>query len=302
MNFSPTDIAYFLAVVEQGHVGRAAQTMGVSQPAVSKAIRRLESSVGVTLFERGAHGVRPTTDGRLFLESARRFDSVHAQMVRSAEELRAHNAGLLRIGLTNPNGDSDPILVLAEMVRRRPGMRLVLTIGKSDRLNAAVECGELDAAIVPSYPGISFSCSQTVVHTDKVQVAARAGHPLFGSKDIDLRDLGEHFWAMPSRDSASRTLLERLFKQAGVATPRVAVEAEYMSEAVMGILSHTDLLAMVPASVLRGWFGRVNPLPLRALEVQRMLVLLTRPDVEWTPLLTNFRDLTLARRATDQRT
>jgi DNA-binding transcriptional LysR family regulator len=75
MLFSPADIAYFLEVVNHGHIGRAAKACCVTQPAISKAVHRLEKSVGVALLERGAHGVRLTAEGQLFLESARKFDA-----------------------------------------------------------------------------------------------------------------------------------------------------------------------------------------------------------------------------------
>lgn len=297
MSFSPNDIAYFLEVARHAHVGRAAQSAGVTQPAVSKAIRRLEDAVGVPLFERGAHGARLTSDGQLFLESARRFDAQHAEMVRSAAELRAQHAGLLRVGVTNSAGDSPVVQVLSEMVRRRPGLRLAMVIGRSDSLNEAVDKGELDVAVVPSYPGISFSCSQIELSEDTVRVAVRTGHPLARRAALALGDLAEFGWVMPSRQSAARRLATQIFERAGAAAPRVTLEADYTSEAVMGLLAGTDLLGLVPASVLRGWLGRVNALPLPMLEMRRTLVLLTRPQANWSPLMTAFRDLLLLHRA-----
>lgn len=294
MNFSPNDIAYFLDVVRHGHMGRAAQSSGVTQPAISKAIHRLEKSVGVDLFERGAHGARLTTDGQLFLESARKFDSQHAELMRSAAELRAQQAGLLRVGLTSPASDSPVVQVLVEMVQRRPGLRLMLVLGKSDALNDAVEKGELDVAVVPSYPGISFSCSQIEVGEDKMRVAARVGHPLSKSSALTLEDLTDYSWVLPSRQSASRRLICQLFQRSGAPEPRVTLEADYISEAVMGLVSGTDLLVPVPSSVLRDWFGRVNALALPMLEARRTLVLLTRAQASWTPLMTTFRDLLLS--------
>lgn len=296
MSFSPTDVSYFLQVVQQGHVGRAAASAGVTQPAISKAIRRLEAAIGVTLFERGAHGARLTSDGHLFLDSARRFDAQHVELMRSAAELRAQHAGLLRVGLTNPASDSVPVQALSEMVRRRPGLRMVLSIGKSDALNDAVEKGELDLAVVPTYPGFSFSCSQVEIGEDRARVAARADHPLARLPTLGLESLVDQAWALSSRSSASRRLLAQVFERAGLPPPRVAVEAEYTSDAIMGLLAGTDMLGLVPSSVLRGWTGRVNALPLPMLEVRRSLVLLTRPQATWSPLMTALRDLLLSYR------
>jgi DNA-binding transcriptional LysR family regulator len=62
----------------------------------------------------------------------------------------------------------------------------------------------------------------------------------------------------------------------------------------MGLIASTDLVGLVPTSVLRAWRGRVEALPLPMLELRRTLVLLTRPQATWSPLMTAFRDLLLA--------
>lgn len=291
MSFSPTDIGYFLEVARLGHVGRAAASVGVTQPAVSKAIRRLEQAVGVALFERGAHGVLLTGDGHLFVEVARRFDAQHAQMQRAASDLRAQRGGLLRVGLTQPTGDSAVVRVLSEMVRRRPGLRLTLTVGKSDALSDAVQRGELDVAVTPAYPGLAFGCEQMELGEDRVRVAARVGHPLAGREGLALHDLADFSWVMPSRGSASRRLVTQMFEQAGLPAPRVTMEADYMSDAVLGLIAGTELLVVAPASVLHLWFGRVNALPLPELDLRRTVVLLSRTGATWSPLMLAFRDL-----------
>ena len=74
------------------------------------------------------------------------------------------------------------------------------------------------------------------------------------------------------------------------------VEAEYTSAAVLGILAGTDLLAAVPVSVLQEWTGKVRALPMPMLEFPRTLVMLTRPEARWSPLMEAFRDALLAAR------
>jgi DNA-binding transcriptional LysR family regulator len=249
----------------------------------------------VALFERGAHGARLTSDGQLFLESARSFDAQHAAILRSAADLRAHHAGMLRIGLTNPASDSPVVQVLAEMVRQRPGMRLILTIGKSDTLNDAVEKGELDMAVTPSFPGSLFSCDRIELSEDWMRVAARAQHPLFGLSKLSLHDVDDYAWLLPSRQSNTRRLLTNILEQAGCSAPRVVVEADFRSDAAMGLLESTDLLTVVPASVLRNWPGRIEALPLPMLEIRRTLVLLTRAGATWSHLMVDFKDLLIAR-------
>jgi DNA-binding transcriptional LysR family regulator len=99
---------------------------------------------------------------------------------------------------------------------------------------------------------------------------------------------------MPSRHFASRRLITQILEQAGLGTPRVAMEAEYMSAAVAGVLEGTDLIAAVPASQLAAASGRLRALPLPSLEIRRTMMLLTRANLHWTPLMVEFRDLLVA--------
>src|SRR5579872_19183 len=68
---SLSQIEYFVAVSETGHVGRAAEALRIAQPAVSRQIRSLEDELGAQLFERTPRGMQLSTQGRIFLEHAR---------------------------------------------------------------------------------------------------------------------------------------------------------------------------------------------------------------------------------------
>jgi len=296
MDFSHGDIAAFIEIVRSGSVTRAAQNIGLTQPSVSKALRRLEDAVGLPLIERGMRGARLTTEGQLFLESAKRFESRHFELVRMASELRSRHSGLLRVGVTSPAGDSILVQSISELIRRRPGMRLQLRIGKSDELNAAVEDGFLDLAVVPSYPEQSWSCAQLALSVEDVHIAVRSNHPLVKLSAATLQDLAPYGWVMPSAQSAGAQFLHHVFERHGVSAPKMVLETEYVSEAVMGTIAQTDLLAMVPSAMLRSWTGTIVPLAIPQIRIQRAQVLLSRPQATWSPLMCAMRDMLLMHR------
>ena len=291
MSLSPTDIAYFLEVARQGHLGRAAQACGVTQPTITKALHRLEGVTGAPLFERGAQGARLTSEGQLFLEAARRLLAQHLDAQRTAAEIRARHAGLLRLGVTNPGAETAPVWAMSEMVRQRPGLRLRLVVGKSDALHAAVEAGDLDLAVVPSYPGLPFTAACHVIGEDQMQVGVRARHPLLALPEPGLAHLAEYGWVMPSEGSAARRLVADVFARAGLPTPSVILETDYVSEAVLGVVGATDLLVLVSAGALRATGGRIVPLYVPELRFQRGICLLSRRQATWSPLMVAFRDL-----------
>lgn len=87
---SLSQIRYFVAVAEEGHVSRAAKKLNISQPPLSRHIRTLEEELGTELFERTARGMRVLPAGEAFLKHARQ---ILASVDRAVAELRDSNFG-----------------------------------------------------------------------------------------------------------------------------------------------------------------------------------------------------------------
>src|SRR5512136_222803 len=144
------DIRAFQQVAAIGRLrsfGRAAEALGISQPALSKSIRLLEKSLGVSLFERSRRGVSATTYGELLLAASgpmlRNVDDVLAE-IRRAQGLEA---GSIRIGA----GPFALELSVAEaafrVARRHPGLQLRVVQGGWEALTRDVTSGALDVAV-----------------------------------------------------------------------------------------------------------------------------------------------------------
>src|ERR1700734_574198 len=93
-------LRYFVAIGEAQHYGRAARSLRVAQPALSRQIQDLEQEVGFKLFERLRRGVKLSAAGQLFLADARRIlQEVNEAAVRAARVARGQS-GTLRVGFT----------------------------------------------------------------------------------------------------------------------------------------------------------------------------------------------------------
>ena len=137
----------FLAVADHGGVGRAAIALGLTQPAVSRALRRLEVELGAALFERHSTGVRLTEYGRVLEPRAR---TIEAETQRAAEEIRTMqglSSGTLKVGAVASVMTHLLPRALSGLLDRHPGLEVRIVEGVDDRLAEALRASEIDVAI-----------------------------------------------------------------------------------------------------------------------------------------------------------
>jgi len=142
------EMRYFMAVAERLHFGRAAESLHISQPPLSRAIRALEERLGVALFTRSRRRVELTGDGSRFLEESRRLI---AQLERSVAELRgiaAGEQGRLRIGFVSLADYGILPGLLRGFKTARPGVRLALREMLSPEQAAALGARELEFGLL----------------------------------------------------------------------------------------------------------------------------------------------------------
>lgn len=289
MAFDLRDVAYYLRVAQLGHVGRSAESLGLTQPAVTKAIARLERELGLRLFERTAHGVVPTAAGDAFRVRAERIHAEYEDAMTMAGDLRAGLAGRLRVGASGVAADTYVTPALAQLLDRRPRMRVELTIRLSTELLAALRAGALDVAVAPD-PGVSEPDLVPVpVGADEMVVVAAQRHPLFRRARPTLADLAHERWILPREPLALRRRFADVFARAGLPGPEAAVEVDVGSPQALALAASTHLLtlAAVPRRP-RGWGVAVRPIEIPELAVTRRFCAFVRRDGHRSPLLEGF--------------
>lgn len=145
---SPQEITYFLECARAGNLSRAAERIGLSQPALSMALKRLEQSAGAELFHRSKKGIRLTKAGELFLTEAQalleQWNRVSAALGRSEEEL----SGAYTIGCHSSVALYSLPQTLPRLLSDFPKLKLHLHHDLSRKITEKVIRGELDLGIV----------------------------------------------------------------------------------------------------------------------------------------------------------
>src|SRR5262245_44741377 len=103
MRMDLRDIEYFAVIAEQKHLGRAAEMLGLGQPALSISLRRLESAANSKLVERTPKGVELTEVGRALLAHVARLRLAREDLARELADLARGRSGTLRIGASPSN-------------------------------------------------------------------------------------------------------------------------------------------------------------------------------------------------------
>lgn len=297
------DLRYFVAVAEEGHVGRAAQRLGVSQPALTKGVQRLEQAMAIALFERGPKGMTLTTLGATFFERARHLCVGLDKAAQEVKDLRLGAIGTLRVGTSPIFADGLVAETYAVLLGQRPGARLQLAIGLNDTLLASLRLGDLDLSINALDDTEPEDVVQVPLFEDQLCVVLRDNHPLLGRTHLRLQDLADAGWVLPGPEVLARRRLEARLAERGMAPPRVVMGMSNSITLVPSILRNSDLLGVMSRFSLATGAGQgLAALPLADATWPRRIGVVTRRGASLSPLVTRFIELLQERAAQLRRT
>ncbi|ALD92757.1 LysR family transcriptional regulator [Cupriavidus gilardii CR3] len=141
-------LRYFLAVIDHGSVSRAADWLGIAQPALSTALARMETDLGVRLFERSRRGAQPTPAALAILDDVRTSVERIDAAARRAQEIGRGSAGQLTIGLVSSALFDTLPRALRELRRRAPGVRVILREMSNAEQAEALRTGAIDIGLM----------------------------------------------------------------------------------------------------------------------------------------------------------
>ena len=198
-------LRYFAAVAAEGNLTRAAERLFVSQPALTKQIRQLESRLGVQLFIRSRAGMMLTAAGQALAEKVPAVLAGLGQALREAKAADRHAARALRVGFLAGAANEATQQIIAEFTHLRPGWRVEMRAAPWTDPTAGLANGDADAALLRlPFPG-QDTYRVEVLFSETRWVALPASHPLAARDLIRFRDLwDEPFVAAPAETGAWR--------------------------------------------------------------------------------------------------
>jgi len=292
-------LRHLVALAETGSYSEAAARTGVTQPAVSLAVKKTENDLGVRLFTRSGNRYVPTETGRVFLEHASELLDAETKLLSSIERARGGASGKLRVPTSNIPGEYVLPLILGDFRKAHPEIEPVLEVMDSSRVVESVLAGGFELGFVGS-SSLSEDLEAVRFCPDTLVVICPASHPLADVRSLEPEQLSEELFVLREEGSATRDLMETALRRAGLDSEHLQVEMELGStSAVISAVESGAGISLVSIWAARGPLseGRVGSIDIPALQARRQFSLISRKGRESSEEADALRRFVLGRRA-----
>ncbi len=226
----------FHAVAKQSSFTKAAETLFMTQPAVTFQIKQLEEHFNTRLFDRGHGKISLTPAGEVVLDYAERILSLSAELDTRISELTGEVQGLLLIGASMTIAEFMLPRVLGEFKVAYPGVKARLTVANSETIEHGVAAHSLDIGLIEA-PSHLPSLSTEECCEDELQVVCSPAHPLAKLKSVTPKHLMQHAYVSREPGSGTREVTDSYFRNAGLAPEEVNTVMELGSpDAIKGVV------------------------------------------------------------------
>ncbi|HMG18236.1 MAG TPA: LysR family transcriptional regulator [Gemmatimonadales bacterium] len=283
----------FLAVLDQGGVGRAAKACNISQPAVSEHLRGLGAHFGVQLLERRGRSVRPTPAARLLEPYARQAVGLLRGAERAAADLQGLRSGSLTVGASTTPGTYLLPAALGRFHAAYPGLALSLQINDTREVERWVTVGQLELGVIGEAPLVPGLVAEPWVQDELVLIVPR-GHPFARQRAVRASAIAGEAYIAREEGSSTRGVAEGYLARLGVTlTPAMELgSTEAIREAVAARLG----VALVSRHAVLARDRRIVAARLAGPRWTRDLLIVRRLGTPLGPAAAAFRGLLLEQR------
>lgn len=238
----------FARTAELGSVRKAAQSIGIAQPALTHLLADMESLLGSPLFDRHARGMRLTRLGQELLPTARRVLGAVDNAAEQAAALQSKSQQVVRLGAIGGAVSGLLLPALSMLTKRYPALMVQLVETDTAQLDHLVAHREIDIALCRAPELLPQDWRFESLLNDQFVVVAGAQHSMAREQRISLAKLRLQTWLAMPTGSAARAMFDSLFPRN---VPPLCQVSSRVPLVLWALLKAQPLLALVPASVAR---------------------------------------------------
>ncbi|MCC7286573.1 MAG: LysR family transcriptional regulator [Burkholderiaceae bacterium] len=244
-------LALLLAVEQHRTVSRVASELGLTQPAVTKAVQEVEDIFSATLFERTARGLKPNAAGKAILALARHWLAELDATAEALKSIQTGREGRLRLGVAHGIPDTFLWPALQHLLDGATRVSVMTREGTTDELVTALVGRELDCALGRSYDGDATGLVQQALYEQEAcLVMASASARRMARAPLELKQLANLNWILPPANTPMRRTYNAMFIAAGLQPPAPLLEAVYGRSVGAVLRLVPDAIAIVAKDVL----------------------------------------------------
>lgn len=244
----------FMAVAEHLHFTRAADSLYITQPAVSASIQGLEEEYGVKLFHRIGRHIELTDAGLMLqIEAQKILDQVELT-AQGLRELNNLQRGELKLGSSLTVGNYWLPHKISQFKQKYPGISINCTIANAEEIISGTVSGLFDLGLVTGEvkPSLSQNLSVSVIGQDVVSIVVGQNHPWFDQNHIALAELTSTAWIMREAGSGSRYMFEQSLQAWGIDPSTLKITLILTtSEMIKAVVEGGIGAAALPRSIVR---------------------------------------------------
>ncbi|MGS7352666.1 LysR substrate-binding domain-containing protein, partial [Klebsiella pneumoniae] len=274
----------FVAVAQQGTLGRAAETLNLSQPALSKTLNELEQLTGTRLFERGRLGAQLTLVGEQFLTHAVKVLDALNSAGQALNRKEGLNNAIVRIGALPTAALGILPTVIGQFHKQQKDITLQVATMNNTMLLAGLKSGEIDIGIGRmSDPELMSGLHYELLFLESLKLVVRPGHPLL-QETVTLSRVMEWPVVVSPKGTVPRQNAEALLQSQGCKMPAGCIET--LSASLSRQLTvDFDYVWFVPSGAVKDDLRRgvLTALPIATQGAGEPIGILTRVDATLTP-------------------
>ena len=274
----------FVAVAQQGTLGRAAETLNLSQPALSKTLNELEQLTGTRLFERGRLGAQLTLVGEQFLTHAVKVLDALNSAGQALNRKEGLNNDIVRIGALPTAALGILPTVIGQFHKQQKDITLQVATMNNTMLLAGLKSGEIDIGIGRmSDPELMSGLHYELLFLESLNLVVRPGHPLL-QETVTLSRVMEWPVVVSPKGTVPRQNAEALLQSQGCKMPAGCIET--LSASLSRQLTvDFDYVWFVPSGAVKDDLRRgvLTALPIATQGAGEPIGILTRVDATLTP-------------------